>query len=46
MTILVCNIDFYSDAVILDPYPVYAELRALGPVVYLPQNDLYVVARD
>lgn len=22
--------DFWSDAVILDPYPVYAELRELG----------------
>ena len=45
MTIPVSKIDFYSDAVIQDPYPVYEELRALGPVVYLEKNDLYIVAR-
>ncbi|WP_298862133.1 cytochrome P450/oxidoreductase [uncultured Sulfitobacter sp.] len=39
------DIDFYSDAVILDPYPVYAQLRELGPVVYLPQHDMYALAR-
>ena len=41
----ISSIDFYSDEVVRDPYPVYADLRALGPVVYLPKNDLYVVAR-
>ena len=45
MSIPVSNIDFYSDEVILDPYPVYAELRELGPVVYMAKNDLYLVAR-
>lgn len=45
MNIPTSDIDFYGDAVILDPHPVYAALRALGPVVYLPANDLYVVAR-
>jgi len=45
MNIPVSNIDFYSDAVIKDPYPVYAILRDMGPVVYLVQNDLYLVAR-
>ena len=45
MRVPVSDIDFYSDAVILDPYPVYAELRELGPVVYLPRHDLYLVAR-
>ena len=39
------DIDFYSDAVIKNPYPVYATLRNLGPLVYLKKNDLYVVAR-
>lgn len=39
------DIDFYSDAVILDPYPVYATLRELGPVVYLPRHDMYALAR-
>ena len=39
MSILSLDIDFYSDAVIRDPYPVYEKMRAVGPVVYLPQND-------
>ena len=30
MKIPVSDIDFYSDEVIRDPYPVYAELRALA----------------
>lgn len=41
MTIPSLDIDFYSDAVILDPYPVYAKMRDMGPVVYLPHHDLY-----
>ncbi len=45
MNIPVSDIDFYSDEVIKDPYPVYAHLRELGPVVYMEKNDLYLVAR-
>lgn len=45
MNIPVSDIDFYSDEVIRDPYPVYARLRDLGPVVYMAKNDLYLVAR-
>jgi len=45
MSIPVSDIDFYSDAVIQDPYPVYARLRDMGPVVYLEKDDLYLVAR-
>ncbi len=45
MSIPSLDIDFYSDAVILDPYPVYAQMRELGPVVYLPQHDLYALPR-
>lgn len=45
MNIPVSDIDFYSDAVINDPYPVYQHLRQLGPVVYMEKNDLYLVAR-
>lgn len=40
-----CDIDFYSDEVIKDPFPFYEQLRALGPVVYLPKNDLYALSR-
>ena len=39
----VCDIDFYSDESIRDPYPVYEELRGLGPVVYLSRHDLYAL---
>jgi len=39
------NIDIWDDAVLLDPYPVYAALREQAGVVYLPQNDLYVLTR-
>ncbi|GAA3533694.1 cytochrome P450 [Amycolatopsis ultiminotia] len=30
---------------VADPYPVYARLRELGPVVHLPERDLWVVTR-
>ena len=43
MTLPVCDIDFYSDEVIRDPYPFYEQLRAMGPVVYLSKNDLYAL---
>ena len=39
------DIDFYSDEVILDPYPVYEKMRELGPVVYLPKHDMYALPR-
>ena len=45
MNIPISDIDFYSDAIINDPYPAYAKLRKMGPVVYLAKDDLYVVAR-
>ena len=41
----VYEIDFYSDDVILDPYPHYAALRALGPVVFIPQLGNYAITR-
>lgn len=39
------DVDFYSDDFIRDPIPRYAEMRAAGPVVWLPQNNCYAVAR-
>ncbi|MGI4855900.1 MAG: cytochrome P450/oxidoreductase [Janthinobacterium lividum] len=39
------DIDFYSDEVIRDPYPHYAAMRELGPVVYLPSLGNYAVTR-
>jgi cytochrome P450/ferredoxin-NADP reductase len=37
--------DLYADEVIRDPYPVYAQLRALGPVVWLSQHQVYALPR-
>jgi cytochrome P450 len=37
--------NIYSTEAILDPYPHYAELRALGPVVWLPRFRAYAVSR-
>lgn len=41
----ISEVDFYSDEMIRDPYPVYAELREMGPVVYLEKHDLYALPR-
>lgn len=45
MSIPSLDIDFYSDEVIRDPYPVYEQMRKLGPVVHLPRHDLYALPR-
>ncbi|MFI9414694.1 cytochrome P450 [Nocardia gamkensis] len=37
--------DLYSRAAILDPYPHYARLRDLGPVVWLTEQRAYAVPR-
>ncbi len=37
--------DLYSTQAILDPYPHYARLRQLGPVVWLPKQRVYALAR-
>ena len=37
------DIDYYSDEVIADPWPHYAAMRALGPVVWLPQLGAYAL---
>jgi cytochrome P450 len=39
------DIDLFDDQVLLDPYPVYAQLRETAGVVYLPQNDAYALTR-
>ncbi|ALJ21389.1 hypothetical protein AOA12_16380 [Microbacterium sp. No. 7] len=38
--------DFISLEVATDPYPVYTELRGLGPVVWLESLGMYAVTRD
>lgn len=37
--------DLYADDVIRDPYPVYARLRSMGPVVWLSQHQVYALPR-
>lgn len=37
--------DIYSTAAIIDPYPHYARLRALGPVVRLARHRVYAIPR-
>ncbi|MEV6163391.1 cytochrome P450 [Streptomyces sp. NPDC052052] len=39
------DIDLFADEVLLDPYPVYAELREQGSVVHLRGNDVYALTR-
>jgi cytochrome P450 len=37
--------DFYADEFIRDPQPRYAEMRALGPVIWLARHGNYAVTR-
>ncbi|MFD6895857.1 cytochrome P450 [Rhodococcus sp. NPDC060086] len=39
------DIDLFADDVLTDPYPTFAALRDLGPVVYLPTNNIYALTR-
>ncbi|GAA5066568.1 cytochrome P450 [Nocardia callitridis] len=39
------DLDLFTDAARLDPYPLYERLRALGPVVYLSKHDVYAIPR-
>ena len=39
------DVDVWSDTNLRDPFPLYAELRALAPVVRLVPHDAYAVTR-
>ncbi|MER5597007.1 cytochrome P450 [Streptomyces sp. NPDC002265] len=39
------DVDLFADDVLLDPHPVHARLRELGPVIHLPKNDVYALTR-
>jgi cytochrome P450 len=41
----VADIDLFSDDALLDPYPLYRELRDSAPVVWLPSLGIYAVMR-
>lgn len=38
-------VDLWADDVLLDPYPVFAELRDLGPVVWLERHGVVALPR-
>ena len=39
------DVDLWADDVLLDPYPVFAELRRLGPVVWLERHGAVALPR-
>jgi cytochrome P450 len=41
----VFDCDFWSDEVILDPYPIYEQMRRLGPAVWLPRHECWAITR-
>ena len=41
----VFDLDLFCDEVLRDPYDVYAQLRAAGPIVYLSRHDCYAFPR-
>jgi cytochrome P450/ferredoxin-NADP reductase len=45
MNLPVFDGDLHADEAIRDPYPVYARLRAMGPVVWLSQQQVYALPR-
>lgn len=45
MTVPSYDVDFYSDSFIREPWKHYAAMRALGPLVWLPQHGNYALTR-
>lgn len=45
LTIPECDVDLFDDEVLRDPYPTYAEMRGLGPVVRMTAHGFLAVAR-
>lgn len=41
----VSDVDLFSDATLLDPYPVYAELREKAPAVWMETNQVWAITR-
>lgn len=39
------GIDLFTDDARLNPYPLHARLRALGPVVHLPHHGVHAITR-
>ena len=45
MTAAVSDVDLFADDVLADPFPVYRQLRDLGPAVLLERHDVWFVGR-
>ncbi len=41
----ILSVDPYSDEILLDPFPTYAEIREAGPVVYLERHGVHAMGR-
>jgi cytochrome P450 len=39
------DVDLFSDETLLDPYPIYAALREMAPVVWMKTNQIYAITR-
>jgi cytochrome P450 len=39
------EVDLFSDQTLLDPYPVYARLREMAPVVWMEKNQVWAITR-
>ncbi|ALE74634.1 cytochrome P450 [Pseudonocardia sp. EC080610-09] len=44
-TVPASDVDLFSEPARIDPYPIYEELRELGPVVRLTRDGLYALPR-
>ncbi len=45
MSIPQSELDLWSDEAILDPYPLYRELRDAGPAVWLARHGMFALSR-
>ena len=41
----VSDVDLFTEEALREPHGIYADLRAQGPVVYLPKQDVYAVTQ-
>jgi cytochrome P450 len=44
-TVATSMVDLFSDDVLTEPYPTYAELREQAPVVWMERNGFYAITR-
>ena len=44
-TVPILDIDPYTDEALADPFPLHAEVRAAGPVVFAPKYGVYFMGR-